>query len=507
MANLDKDSVVLVTGATGYVGGRLVHRLTDKGIRVRCMVRRPSQLVGRVDADVEIVHGDVSEPLTLEPALRNVHTAYYLVHSLGHSGDFERVELACAENFANAARAAGVQRIVYLGGLGDTRESDSAHMRSRQAVGEILRASGVPTIEFRASIIIGAGSLSFELIRSLVRRLPVMIVPRWVRVKAQPIAIGDVLDYLVQAADRDATESQVFEIGGAEQLSYLDVMKRYAELRGLRRFFINVPVLSPRLSSLWLNLVTPIFARVGRKLIDSVSIASVVRDASALEAFDIRPLNVTDAIQMALDEEDRAFVETHWSDALSSTGSNASYGGQHYGSRIIDSRVVEADATVTQAFEAIERIGGETGWYYANWLWSLRGFLDRMAGGVGMGRGRRNPNHLRQGDVVDCWRVEAIEPDVRLLLRAEMKVFGRAWLQFEVSPTARGTEIRQTAVYDPLGLMGTIYWYALFPLHQFVFFGMLKGIADAAGSSISQPVRSAATTLDLDDKDERRADS
>ena len=492
--------LVLVTGATGYVGGRLAKRLIERGNSLRCMARRPSQLVDRIGPGVEIVHGDTSEPLTLEPAMHGVHTAYYLIHALGSSGDFEHQELSGARNFAQAAKQAGVRKIIYLGGLGDSDVSNSAHMRSRYAVGELLRESGVPTIEFRASIIIGAGSLSFELIRSLVRRLPIMIVPRWVRVSAQPIAIEDVLEYLVQAFDRRFDQSEVFEIGGAEQLSYLDLMRKYAEIQGLRRVFINVPVLSPRLSSLWLSLITPLFARVGRKLIDSISIASIVRDQRALDVFDVQPCGVDTAIQKAFDEEDRAFVQTHWSDALSSTGPSPGFGGRHYGSRIVDSRVVTSSASAERAFEIIEQIGGKAGWYYADWLWSLRGFLDRMIGGVGMQRGRRDPNHVRVGDVVDCWRVEAIEPGSRLLLRAEMKVFGRAWLQFEVTPTESSTEIRQTAIYDPQGLAGLAYWYGSYLLHEFVFAGMLRGIAErASGSPASRPKRTEAGPLSLDD--------
>lgn len=475
---------ILVTGATGYVGGRLVSRLSASGHRVRCMARRPSYLTGRVADDIEVVHGDVTEPITLDAALRGVDVAYYLVHALAASGDFESTELQGAENFAAAAKKAGVKRIVYLGGLGSGGGDSSAHMRSRQAVGEILRESGVPTIEFRASIIIGAGSLSFELIRSLVRRLPVMVVPRWVRVKAQPIAISDVLDYLVEAVEIPLPESRVYEIGGAEQLSYLDVMKRYGELNGLNRIYFNVPFLSPWLSSLWLNLVTPLFAKVGRKLIDSIRIASVVNDDSALCDFRVRPMDVTAAITRAQDEEDRAFTETHWSDALSSAQSTPPYGGQRFGSRIVDSRVIHVDVDIDRAFASIESIGGERGWYYGDWLWNLRGFLDRMAGGVGMQRGRRHPTELRKGDIVDCWRVEAIERPVRLLLRAEMKVFGRAWLQFDVSGNEGRTEIRQTAVYDPHGLTGIAYWYALYPLHELVFRGMLRGIARESDSAL-----------------------
>jgi len=486
---------VLVTGATGYVGGRLVGRLQTRGYRVRCMARDPKRLERRVAANVEIVRGDVSQPETLDAALAGIHTAFYLVHALASDSDFETAEIEGARNFATAAKNAGVRRIIYLGGLGDTRHVESAHMRSRHAAGDALRASGIAVIEFRASIIIGPGSLSFELIRSLVRRLPVMIVPRWVRVKAQPIAIDDVLDYLVHAIEIDVAQSKVYEIGGQEQLSYLDLMKCYGEIVGLRRLYINVPFLTPWLSSLWLNLVTPIFAKVGRKLIDSIRVASVVRDPSALQDFTVRPVDVREAIRRALDEEDALFRETHWSDALSSSTDKPTYGGQRFGSRIVDSRAIEVDALPERVFECIERIGGPNGWYYGDWLWQIRGFLDRMVGGVGMQRGRRDPNTLRVGDIVDCWRVEAIERPSKLLLRAEMKVFGRAWLQFEVDRRDDRTEIRQTAVYDPRGALGNFYWYALYALHELVFRGMLRGIARRASDADSRDNRHRAVRV------------
>ena len=490
----NEQKTFLVTGATGYVGGRLVTRLEESASIVKCMARSPSYLSDCVGPDVEVVYGDVTEPVTLRAALEGVDTAFYLVHALASSGDFESTELNGARNFAAAAKDAGVKRIVYLGGLGDTETTTSAHMRSRQAVGEIFHSSGVFTVELRASVIIGPGSLSFELIRSLVRRLPIMVVPKWVRVKAQPIAIEDVLEYLVQAADIPASHSLVYEIGGSEQLSYLDLMKRYSEMTGLRRVYINVPFLTLWLSSLWLSLVTPLFAKIGRKLIDSIRIASVVVDQRALSDFTVRPMNVSQAIERALDEEDRAFRRTHWSDALSSSSEGSGDGGQRYGSRIVDSRVIAVNAEPDDVFRCIERIGGPNGWYFGDWLWQIRGFLDRMVGGVGMQRGRRDPVHLRRGDIVDCWRVEDLQRPAKLLLRAEMKVFGRAWLQFEVNEgDSLGTEIRQTAVYDPHGLTGIAYWYSLYPLHELVFAGMLRGIAHAA--SAERNSRSTAQSI------------
>jgi uncharacterized protein YbjT (DUF2867 family) len=494
MKNAAVQSKVLISGATGYVGGRLVKRLEASDMKIRCIARRPSNLVSKVSADVEVVHGDVNEPITLDTALDGIDTAFYLVHSLAASGDLESMELAGARNFAQAAKRAKVKRIIYLGGLGDNGNSTSAHMRSRHAVGEALRYSGVPTLEFRASVIIGSGSLSFELIRSLVNRLPIMVVPKWVRVEAQPIAIDDVLDYLVQAIDVPMSGSTLYEIGGEDRLSYLDLMKLYGEAVSLRRIYLNVPFLTPWLSSLWLNLVTPLFARVGRKLIDSIRIPSIVSNNQALRDFQVRPMAAAEAIRRSLDEEDVAFRQTHWSDALSTTPSKNAYGGQIYRSRIIDSRSLTVECTAEEAFPFIERIGGDNGWYYADWLWMIRGVLDRICGGVGMQRGRRDPETLRTGDTLDCWRVERIEEPRTLLLRAEMKVFGRAWLHFEIETQDGRTLIRQTAIYDPHGFSGLIYWYTLYLLHELVFQGMLRGIGDAISAkkrhrNINKPVK------------------
>jgi uncharacterized protein YbjT (DUF2867 family) len=413
-------------------------------------------------------------------ALQGVQAAYYLVHSMGTHGDFEENDRKAASNFAAAAKESGVERIIYLGGLGDSTQRLSPHLRSRHEVGEILQSSGAQVIEFRASIIIGSGSLSFELIRSLVERLPMMICPRWVSTRAQPIAVEDVLGYLLAALDLDEGESRVFEIGGPDQVSYGDIMREYARQRGLRRLMISVPVLTPRLSSLWLGLVTPVYARVGRKLIEGVRNPTLVSDSSALEVFSIRPRSLRDAIQRALVNEDREFAETRWSDAFSSGTDPPQWGGKRFGSRIVDSRVVEVDAPADVAFAPIQRIGGQTGWYSANWLWQIRGLLDLLVGGVGMRRGRRDPVNVRVGDALDFWRVEAFEPDRRLRLAAEMRLPGRAWLEFEVSEDEGKSKIRQTAIFDPVGLPGLAYWYALSPLHQVVFSGMLKGIARAA---------------------------
>ncbi len=474
------DSIVCLTGATGYIGGRLLPLLEDRGLRVRCLTRRPETVQGQVADTTEVVRADVLERESLTSALQGVDTAYYLVHSMGTHGCFEEKDRDGAANFAAAAGENGVRRIVYLGGLGDATEKLSAHLRSRHEVGEVLRSSPCQVIEFRASIIIGSGSLSFELIRSLVERLPVMICPRWVATPAQPVAVEDVLAYLLAALELESHASRVFEIGGPDQVSYGDIMREYARQRGLRRLMISVPVLTPHLSSLWLGLVTPVYARVGRKLIEGVRNPTLVQDTSALQAFDIRPRGLRDAIQRALVNEDQQFAETRWSDALSSGSEPQAWGGVRFGSRIVDSRVVTVSVPREAAFSPIQRIGGETGWYYATWLWHIRGWLDLLVGGVGMRRGRRDPVNLRVGDALDFWRVEVFQPDERLRLAAEMRVPGRAWLEFEVSEAEEGSQIRQTAIFDPVGLPGLAYWYALYPLHQLVFARMLRGVARAA---------------------------
>jgi uncharacterized protein YbjT (DUF2867 family) len=472
--------LILLTGATGYVGGRLLSRLQQQGLRVRCLTRRVDALKDRINASTEVVQGDVFDPESLQSAFAGVETAFYFVHSMGDSRDFELQDRIAAENFSKAATRAGVRRLIYLGGLGNPDEKLSKHLRSRQETGDVLRANHCQVIELRASIVIGSGSLSFEMIRALVERLPIMICPRWVQVKAQPIAIEDLLSYLVAALRLPSPDSQIFEIGGPEQVSYGELMQEYARQRGLRRWMIPVPLLTPYLSSLWLGLVTPLYARVGRKLVESLRNPTLVSNNLAESVFKVRPRSVRDAIARALVNEDREFAETRWSDALSSAGKPRPWGGERFGSRLVDSRTITVALPPEQAFAPIRRIGGQTGWYYGNWLWTLRGFIDLLIGGVGVRRGRRDPNQLQVGEPLDFWRVEAFEPDQILRLKAEMKLPGRAWLEFEVNPCDQGSTIRQTAIFDPLGLAGLVYWYGIYPLHQFVFAGMLRNLARAA---------------------------
>ena len=472
------NDLILLTGATGYVGGRLLNALEQDGRKVRCLARHPEALLRRVGPATTVVAGDVLDPQSLCAAMEGVHTAFYLVHSMSSKEGFEEEDRRAADAFGAAALQAGVKKIIYLGGLGQG-DSLSAHLRSRQEVGRILRKSGTPTIEFRASIVLGSGSFSFEMIRALVERLPIMITPSWVKTPTQPISIEDVIAYLMRAMDLVVEESCIFEIGGADRVSYGQLMKEYARQRGLIRLMVPVPVLSPRLSSLWLGLVTPVFARIGRELVEGLRNETVVQDESALHVYQIRLRGVRESLQRALVNEDRDFAETRWSDAFSSAGSEQKWGGVQFGRRFVDSRAMHVPHPPDVAFRAVERLGGATGWYFGDWIWSLRGLMDLAVGGVGMRRGRRDPEHALPGDTIDCWRVEAVEPGRLLRLAADMRLPGRAWLQFELMPHGSGTVLRQTAIFDPLGLMGRLYWYLSYPLHQLIFQGMLRGIVTA----------------------------
>ncbi len=483
---------ILLTGATGYVGGRLLKALEARGAPVRCLTRHPENLWARVAPTTQVVQGDVLDAATLPAALEGCEVAYYLVHSMSSSGDFVEQDRRAAADFAAAAQQAGVKRIIYLGGLGSEEEM-SSHLASRQEVGQVLRDSGVPTIEFRASIIIGSGSLSFEMIRALVGRLAVMITPRWVRSQAQPIAIEDVIAYLLEALEIPLEESRIFEIGGADRASYRDIMLEYARQRGLKRWMIPAPMLSPRISGLWLGLVTPVYARIGRKLVESLRHDTIVTDPSASQVFSVQPRGMAASIERAMANEDQDFAQTRWSDALSSSGGPRHWGGINFGSRLVDSRTIHVDATPEQAFAPVRRIGGKAGWYYGDWLWRVRGLLDLLVGGPGMRRGRRDPEQAFPGETLDFWRVEAFEPDRLLRLQAEMKVPGRAWLQFEVDPDPQGgSRIRQTALFDPLGALGLLYWYALYPLHELIFAGMLRNIGRRAEQLAQLPAAESA---------------
>jgi len=469
--------MVLLTGATGYIGGRLLRRLERQEMAIRCLCRNPEVLSGRVAPGTQIAPGDLLQPASLDTVFAAVDTAVYLVHALRSGPEFETLEKEAAANFACAARRAGVRRIIYLGGLTHGNLL-SPHMRSRIETGNILRASGIPVIELRASIVIGSGGASFELIRALVERLPVMVTPRWVNTAAQPIAIEDVVEYLVEAIAVQAQGGLTVEIGGPDVTSYLGIMREYARQRNLRRWFFALPLLSPTLSSRWLTLVTPIYASIGRCLIESVRHASVVRDPEASRIFNVRPVGLRTAIARALANEDRVAAETRWSDAgYYGVRVAASEPGADTLSNIQETRV---PLPPTEAFAPIRRIGGRTGWYFGNWMWRTRGLLDLMRGGVGMRRGRPDPETPLVGSTLDFWRVQIYEPDRRLRLMAEMRVPGRAWLEFRAEPEGQSTVVRQCAYFEPHGLAGLLYWYSLWPIHQVMFRGMLRRISAAA---------------------------
>jgi uncharacterized protein YbjT (DUF2867 family) len=484
---------VLLTGATGYIGGRLLHRLEASGRQVRCLTRRPAALATRIADGTEVVAGDVLDAPSLRRAMDGVAAAYYLVHSMETSTRFEALDRRAARNFAEAARSAGVRRIVYLGGLG-SGDRLSPHLGSRQEVGAILRSSGVPTIEFRASIVIGSGSASYEIVRALVESLPLVIAPPWIETAAQPIAIEDVLEYLLAGIEREDRRSAIFEIGGAEPVTYAEIIREYARQRGLRRPLVRSSLLTPRLLRFCLGLITPVYGQVAGALVEGLRNETVVRSGAALEAFPIRPRGLQGAVERALINEDLDFAETRWSDAFGSVP-RAGVAPTPFGRRLVSSRVLRVNAGARDAFDPIQRIGGHTGWYAGNWFWRARGLLDTLSGGVGLRRGRRDAVDLRVGDTIDFWRVEALEPDRQLRLAAEMRIPGRLWLQFEISPhDDGGVQVRQTTVFDPAGCVGLAYWYLLSPIHHLVFGSMLRGIGRVIRRPSSAPPDSTVGT-------------
>jgi uncharacterized protein YbjT (DUF2867 family) len=478
--------LVLITGATGYIGGRLAPRLLQAGYRVRCLARDPSRLQGRPWLDqVALIQGDVLQKETLSAAMAGVTAAYYLIHSMAGGRDFRMRDLLAAHQFSQAAAAAGVKQIIYLGGLGDPNTELSPHLRSRQETGAALREAGVPVTEFRAGVIVGSGSLSFEMIRYLIERLPIIICPRWLYTRVQPIGIRNVMEYLIAALETPECVGEIIEIGGADVLTYRDMMLGYAEARGLKRWLIPVPILTPRLSSYWVHLVTPIPAAIAQPLIEGLRNEVIVCSDKARRLFPkIEPSDYCRAVELALARLDSGEVETMWSDALMTTQGDAPpvVLGTLEG-LVLEHRQLQVAAPAETVFRSFAGLGGIRGWLYMNWVWHLRGLLDRLAGGVGMRRGRRDPDHLRVGEALDFWRVEAVEPDHLIRLRAEMKVPGRAWLQFHVHPqSADHSILSQTAYFAPKGVWGLVYWYLLYPIHKVIFAGMIRKIAERAVS-------------------------
>jgi uncharacterized protein YbjT (DUF2867 family) len=474
---------IAVTGATGYIGGRLVPQLIAEGHEVVCLARNPAKLAGRSwTKQVEAITADVLQSDTLDDALRGCDVAFYLVHSMGSAGSFRDVDRAAATNFARAADAAGVGRIIYLGGLGDEDDQLSHHLGSRHEVGRALASGSVPVTEVRAAVIIGSGSVSFEMLRYLTEVLPAMVTPSWVQTRCQPIAIRDVLSYLVACLDETERGHTVYEIGGPEVLSYLEMMHEYAKAAGLpRRFVVPVPVLSPRLSSLWIGLVTPLPVGVARPLVDSLKNEVIVHDDTARRRFDVAPTPLARAIERALERSQDLSVDTRWSDAT--TGPAQPFEGDPAwsgGTLFVDHQTATSAAEPADVYWSFARIGGDVGYHGFDWAWRLRGLLDTVFGGVGLRRGRRHPEHLRLEDTVDFWRVTGVEPGRRLQLSAEMRLPGDAWLEWSTERKNGQTLLHQSAYFRPRGLSGRLYWYALLPFHGFIFGNMARKIASTA---------------------------
>jgi uncharacterized protein YbjT (DUF2867 family) len=474
---------ILVTGATGYIGGRLAPRLVADGHHVICMVRNPQRLNERKWENIEIIQGDVLDLASMGAIKQGIDAAYYLIHSMagGIRGFIARDEVA-ARNFGTAAREAGVQRIIYLGGLGECDKFISPHLDSRQHVGDVLRASGVPVTEFRAPIIIGSGSMSFEMIRYLTERLPLLFTPKWITTLCQPIAIENILDYLTISLNEPLSIGCIFEIGGPDVLTYKDIMRGYAQARHLKRSFVTIPILTTRILALGADVVTPLPTPYLQILIEGLRSEVLVHDPSAQEVFKIKPIPYTAAVQQALTRDGSGDVETFWVGAQAELQPGVTHRDTQ--GMFIEQRRTASAAKPKAVFATFARIGGKRGWYYANWLWKLRGFLDQLVGGVGMRRGRRNPDELLPGDVVDGWRVETIEVGRLIRLWFEMKAPGPAWLQFEAQPRSDGgTLLILTAFFEPHGIAGLVYWYILYPFHLLIFKGMSRAILQLAEAS------------------------
>jgi uncharacterized protein YbjT (DUF2867 family) len=487
--------LVLVTGATGYIGGRLVPELLQSGYRVRCLVRSPAKLTGEPWLDqIEVVQGSLTDADTVAEALAGTTAAYYLVHSMGGAADFATHDRQVAQTFREAADATeGLEQIVYLGGLGDEHDAElSPHLTSRHEVGRVLAAGTVPVTELRAAVIIGSGSASFEMLRNLTDVLPVMITPRWVSTRCQPVAIRDILHWLVEALRTPAARGRVLEVGGPEVVTYEQMMRTYAEVAGLRkRVVLRVPLLTPRLSSHWVGLVTPLPLGLARPLIDSLVNEVVVRDGALQEVMPHDPLPFRQAVELAVRRVEDLAVPSRWSDATlpgrtpaDPLPTDPDWAG---GTLLSDEQSAPSAATPAALYRTVAGIGGDRGWYVTDWLWGIRGTVDVLIGGVGMRRGRRHPDDLRPGDALDFWRVEAADEPELLRLRAEMRLPGEAWLEWRIEPHGAGSTLSQRALFHPRGLPGRLYWYALVPFHAIIFKRLCDRLAEAAVGAPSPP--------------------
>lgn len=476
-------STIFLTGATGYIGGRLAPRLLQRGYHLRCLARSRAKLLGSPWArgdQLTVIEGDAMDVAPLTEGMRGCDAAYFLIHSMETAGDaYHARDLEIARNFGRAAAAAGVPRIIYLGGLGESDDALSEHLASRRAVESALGAAGVPVTVLRAAMIIGSGSASFEILRYLVERLPVMTTPRWVRTDSQPISVRDVLYYLVTALDTPATTGRTLDIGGPDIWNYERIMRELARALGLKpRLIIPLPVLTPKLSGLWIHLITPISAKIAQPLAEGLRNRVVCRNDDVHRLMPHRCLTIPEAMAAAIARIENGSIETAWSDAGPLTGDPDWSGGTVF----VDERSRSTTASAEALWRTITAIGGSRGYYAANWLWHLRGILDRVFGGPGLRRGRRNPTELRLGDALDFWRVTKIVPGERLVLTAEMLLPGIATLTLAIEPAEQEGERRLalTAQFRPRGLLGITYWFSVLPLHGIVFRGMLKGIVRAA---------------------------
>ena len=491
MNNEHSDRLYLVTGASGYVGGRLVRDLLADNKRVRVLVRDAKKIQGQGWAnDVEIIEGNASSSADLDRALAGVHTAYYLLHSINAAADFGDIESAMALGFSQASARAALSQIIYLGGIAND-ENRSRHLTSRMNTGTQLATGSTPVLELRAGIIIGSGSASFEMLRHLTHRLPIMTTPKWVSNRTQPIAIRDVLYYLRACANLSKPVDEVRDIGGPEVVTYAQMMQTFASLSGLRkRKIIQVPVLTPKLSSLWIGFVTPVPTSLARPLVESLISEVVVDSKKSIDAVIPQPveglLTVGQAIELALLRTANNNVNTRWSDAAYPTAPwQKAQGDPDWAGELMlkDHREITTDVPLKFVWQEIEKIGGEHGWFGSDWLWYIRGLLDRMVGGVGLRRGRRDPEFLRIGDSLDFWRVEELEREKNLKLYAEMVLPGKAWLEFNLEVRDGQTYISQDALFAPRGLGGQIYWYLVSPFHFFIFPTMLRNIVKEARKS------------------------
>lgn len=485
-----RNKLILVTGPTGYIGGRLIPKLLEENYPVRVLARDTLRLQGRDWLDkVQVAQGDALDMPSLQAALRGVSVAYYLIH--GRQGGKLNAgrDLMAARNFARAAEEAGVERIIYLGELVDPAARLSPYLRSRHETGYILRQGRVPVTEFRAGMIIGSGSVLFEMLRYLAELQPLLVCPNWFFTKAQPIAIRDVLSYLVSALEKPESSGKLLEIGGATRLRYADMLLGYSRQRGLRRWLIPTPVYAPHLSAYWVHMVTPVTYNAVLPLIEGLHLESLVRDDLAHQLFpEIQPLDFQTAVRYALVKIEKGDIQSSWSDALvTSAGDVPPYLFKLEEGMFLEKRQLLLSLPAEAIFRAFSGIGGERGWLYMDWAWAIRGWMDKLVGGVGLRRGRRHPDEIRAGESLDFWRVEALTPGHFLRLRAEMKVPGGAWLEFQVTPQENGKNLLvQTAYFAPRGLFGYLYWYSMWPFHRFIFDGMIRNLAARAGEINSQ---------------------